>query len=913
MQIKARSVVIIIFSIWLLGKDWLFSSAASYPTQDSFAITLLAGLGLVFYFFWNTRLDRLVMGIALAGCAVSAAWVFHRLLPSIGSAQFADGLASVMPSAALICIMLSLSQVHDRGKENRYSKQRLVAGGIACIGLIALACLPDIPQTGRSAAPIPSQVRPHGAERVIQLKGGKVLRFDTGLDSGESVRNSGEARFINLTARIARVRIVVGITLAFLAWLIFASVLWFLRLALTRPAQSGKRALWIAGIVGLCSTIIIICAVLQETMPRPTSFLNATLMGTGLLTDAWDSYPLVQFVCEQGLITSGLVFLILLGAVVSAIFALYRAKTLEATHPEGVANVADITSAITLLSLTPICIPFQMGHNHSWLIGSALMICSSLVLLSAALRDVAPNASIAYECRRESLCRTCQQTGAILIGLVIIFGGMIVIAVQTVTRERTAQLPGNVIYASFSEIAPHASYWEFRRTLRRSLGVSPDAAPLSMASQLTGGPQLDLPVIKWCMQWPPMKSGGGLLLSKCLSPSEIADRYISASYPIATGGITSATQAIFHEPVSTLTGAQARYLICDDLQNALPHPSGEDYPQAADVSAGSIDLHYIYSPVPLAPGERCYHEGCLNDAGLAVGDIIDGGTLGSFTWSRHAKHIDSTFGTEGCYITGINNIGEMVGTFGGPAEIDRLGHPVNLKNSSTLVSLTPCAINNRSVIVGYGYEDDSIYISPYAAHTHAVEWKNGQFHDLGIPAGYISSRALAVNNSGQIVGWMVDRHGHTRAMLYDSSGFHDLGTFAGGDVSIATGIDDGGQIAGAAEHGDGDVTAFLWQAGRMHDLGKLPGDYKARAYAINNSGEVVGASYAGEINHTTFSHAFIWDINSGMRDVEPEIATTEAMHKYLSDHLTAYAVNNKGQILCACVNGTRQLLLLSPQ
>ena len=68
--------------------------------------------------------------------------------------------------------------------------------------------------------------------------------------------------------------------------------------------------------------------------------------------------------------------------------------------------------------------------------------------------------------------------------------------------------------------------------------------------------------------------------------------------------------------------------------------------------------------------------------------------------------------------------------------------------------------------------------------------------DLGIPAGYSWSSALAINNSGQVAGYAALANGYYHAMLFGPGGITDLGTF-GGDQSWANGINDNGQVVGS--------------------------------------------------------------------------------------------------------------------
>jgi len=108
--------------------------------------------------------------------------------------------------------------------------------------------------------------------------------------------------------------------------------------------------------------------------------------------------------------------------------------------------------------------------------------------------------------------------------------------------------------------------------------------------------------------------------------------------------------------------------------------------------------------------------------------------------------------------------------------------------------------------------------------------------DLGTLGG-TESEAVAVNASGQVVGWSEVASGDHHAFSWtQAGGMIDLGTL-GGAQSEATAVNATGQVVGWANTADGDRHAFLWtQAGEMVDLG--PGN----ATAVNDSGQVVGQS-----------------------------------------------------------------------
>ena len=87
----------------------------------------------------------------------------------------------------------------------------------------------------------------------------------------------------------------------------------------------------------------------------------------------------------------------------------------------------------------------------------------------------------------------------------------------------------------------------------------------------------------------------------------------------------------------------------------------------------------------------------------------------------------------------------------------------------------------------------------FADGNRAVSWQGGVLTDLH-PAGSTSSRAYAVNDAGQVVGFVFDQpSSHQHATLWQGGVSTDLSP-PGANFSVAYAINAAGDIAGARCH-----------------------------------------------------------------------------------------------------------------
>ena len=120
--------------------------------------------------------------------------------------------------------------------------------------------------------------------------------------------------------------------------------------------------------------------------------------------------------------------------------------------------------------------------------------------------------------------------------------------------------------------------------------------------------------------------------------------------------------------------------------------------------------------------------------------------------------------------------------------------------------------------------------------------------------GATESRAMGINNLGQIVGFTVDAAGDSHAATWQSSGSGNLLPVLSqaNPISEAYRINNAGQIVGKARTDGNASHAAYWSGGGVTDIGVI-GGLTSFANDINEAGVVAGSSDA-----TRGSVAFTW-------------------------------------------------------
>ena len=169
-------------------------------------------------------------------------------------------------------------------------------------------------------------------------------------------------------------------------------------------------------------------------------------------------------------------------------------------------------------------------------------------------------------------------------------------------------------------------------------------------------------------------------------------------------------------------------------------------------------------------------------------------------------------------------------------------------------------INNSGQVVGMAQIPDGTF--------HAFVYQNGLMTDLNTlinaNLGLTLLGAEAINNKGQIAGIATAANGKEYVYLYDNK---TVSAYEMQNVNNVTGLNDSGQIIGNYLVNSPTPYAFMLNNGILSDIHALQGTC-TDAFAINSNGSVVG-SFIGQ-NYE--NHAFVYndgvltDISGGSTD-----------------------------------------------
>ncbi|HEV2342738.1 MAG TPA: hypothetical protein VGS97_01485 [Actinocrinis sp.] len=187
-----------------------------------------------------------------------------------------------------------------------------------------------------------------------------------------------------------------------------------------------------------------------------------------------------------------------------------------------------------------------------------------------------------------------------------------------------------------------------------------------------------------------------------------------------------------------------------------------------------------------------------------------------------------------------------------------LGTLGGLSSAATAINATGSAVGSAATAAGV---------------SHAFVERGGVMTDLGtLDGAAASSNALAINGTGQIVGWSTAAGGTGNHAFLDTNGtMIDLGTIDGGTASVANGINASGVVIGNSDTAASDEHGFVYQNGTMTDIGTLGGP-NSSVDAINDNGVVAGSSQdAADVSHpVVYSNGKLTSLGTYNIDTTPQ-------------------------------------------
>lgn len=320
----------------------------------------------------------------------------------------------------------------------------------------------------------------------------------------------------------------------------------------------------------------------------------------------------------------------------------------------------------------------------------------------------------------------------------------------------------------------------------------------------------------------------------------------------------------------------------------------------------------LYTVTPVAGADSSAFD--LNKLGQVVGSMSAGGKYHAFVSNGGLPTDLGTLGGSSSSAVSINDHGQIVGDSYVSGDAYYHGFIVDGGGSLSALPgpdyLRASAINNAGTVAG-----EMSVSTPDGDQIHAFTYAGGGYTDLGtLPIGD-GSRALGMNNKGDVVGAANNTIGGAPnfpedPFLYHDGKMIDLGTLdPNGIWSGANAINDHGQIVGYAGLGPDPLnpaeiypqTAFLYQKGVLTKLGGLAPHWNSAAADINNLGQIVGFANLSE----GVSHAFLYE-NGKMIDLNTLIDPASGWTIE-----GAAAINDLQQIAAtACRNGVCQAVRL---
>ena len=306
-------------------------------------------------------------------------------------------------------------------------------------------------------------------------------------------------------------------------------------------------------------------------------------------------------------------------------------------------------------------------------------------------------------------------------------------------------------------------------------------------------------------------------------------------------GISNALAASSYQIVDlgTFSGATKAYALNDSGQVV-----GESSGKAFLYSGGALlDMGTLGGTTAVAYG--------INNSGVVVGaSAMSSGASHAFSWNGVQQDLGTlTIGTAPSTVSFLSSAALDINASGKAVGSSSRDFPNPFTNS------TMVAFDNGSVVrppytssgVLYANNDSGLMVG--TDNGHGLLFTGTGF--MEIPAfcggGFCGSDARDINNLGLVVGdaTVNGLNNYRHAISYDSNNalLTDLGALTGGSSSRAYALNESGQIVGWSASSVGN-RAFLYESGAMIDLNSVidpaTGWALQEAQDINESGQIVG-------------------------------------------------------------------------
>jgi probable HAF family extracellular repeat protein len=229
----------------------------------------------------------------------------------------------------------------------------------------------------------------------------------------------------------------------------------------------------------------------------------------------------------------------------------------------------------------------------------------------------------------------------------------------------------------------------------------------------------------------------------------------------------------------------------------------------------------------------------------------------------------------------------------------------NLGTITGFQSALAKGINTSGTIVGY-------VADRFFSNSRAFTWSSAGGMKALPGLGGTGAIAFAINSSGIAVGEASTANGAIHAVKWSPTGVITDINPPGAGASEATAINDNGDITGwVFPQGGNGEHAWLWRAnGTQQDLGTLGGQ-RAFAYGINNAQLVVG--WSNQVPPKP-DIAFRWTPTTGMRPIGKFGGGSQALGVSERNRIVGFQVVNAGVVGLTLFAGTKTVLPdLAPQ